>query len=77
MVRLSKLLLVNVCTSILFVLQAITGGWIWIEILGGLRPPLTLLRIHPIIGVILTIFILLHLYMNNKWIKIQLLNQKL
>jgi cytochrome b subunit of formate dehydrogenase len=77
MVKASKLLVVNVCAFILFLMQAITGGWIWIDMLGGLRPPLALLRIHPIGGIVLVVFILLHIYINWKWIKVQLLNQKL
>lgn len=77
MVKLSKLLVVNVCTFILFLLQAATGGWIWIDMLGGIRPPLALLRFHPYNGIVLTAFILIHIYMNWRWIKVQLLNQKL
>jgi cytochrome b subunit of formate dehydrogenase len=77
MAKLSKLLVVNVGVFILFLIQAVTGGWIWIDILGGFRPPLALLRFHPISGIVLTVFILLHIYLNWKWIKVQLLNQKL
>ena len=36
MVKLSKLLVVNVCEFILFLIQAVTGEWIWIAILGGI-----------------------------------------
>jgi cytochrome b subunit of formate dehydrogenase len=77
MINLSKLLAVNVCEFILFSIQIVTGGWIWFDILGGLRPPLALLRLHPFTGVILTVFIMLHIYMNRKWIEVQLLNKKL
>ena len=77
MVKLSKLLVVNVCIFILFLIQAVTGGWIWIDILSGARPPLVLLRLHPYTGIVLTVFILLHIYLNWRWVKVQLLNQKL
>lgn len=77
MVKLSKLQVVNVCTFILFLIQAVTGGWIWIDILTGVRPSLVLLRLHPYNSVILTVFILMHIYLNWRWIKVQLLNQKL
>jgi cytochrome b subunit of formate dehydrogenase len=77
MVKISKLLVVNVCTFILFLIQAVTGGWIWFDILTGVRLPLVLLRLHPYNGVILTVFILIHIYLNWRWIKMQLLNQKL
>ena len=76
MVGLSKLSAVIVCQFILFLVQVVTGGWIWFDILHGFRPPYALLRIHPISGIVLTIFILLHIYMNRKWIKVQLLNRK-
>jgi cytochrome b subunit of formate dehydrogenase len=77
MVKLSKLLVVNVCIFVLFLIQAVTGGWIWIDILSGARPPLVLLRLHPYTGIVLTVFILLHIYLNWRWVKVQLLNQKL
>jgi cytochrome b subunit of formate dehydrogenase len=77
MVKLSKLLVVNVCTIILFLIQAVTGGWIWIDILTGVRPSLVLLRLHPYNGIVLTVFILTHIYLNWRWVKVQILNQKL
>ena len=77
MVKLSKLLVVNVCIFVLFLIQAVTGGWIWIDILSGARPPLVLLRLHPYTGIVLTVFILMHIYLNWRWVKVQLLNQKL
>lgn len=72
MVGLSKLSAVILCQFILFLVQVVTGGWIWFDILHGFRPPFALLRIHPISGIVLTIFILIHIYMNRKWIKVQL-----
>jgi predicted small integral membrane protein len=77
MVKSSKLLAVNVCTFILLAIQAVSGGWIWFDIIEGGRPPVALLRFHPINGLVLTIFILSHMYMNRRWIKAQLLNPKL
>jgi len=77
MVKKSKLLVINVCTFILFLVQIITGGWIWIDFSTGVRPPFNLIRIHPISGIVLTVFVLFHLYMNRNWIKLQLLNKKL
>ena len=77
MVKLSKLLVVNVCIFVLFLILAVTGGWIWIDILSGARPPLVLLRLHPYTGIVLTVFILMHIYLNWRWVKVQLLNQKL
>ncbi len=76
MVKASKLLVINVCTFILFLVQVITGGWIWIDFSTGVQPSLDLIRIHPFNGVILTVFIIFHLYMNRNWIKLQLLNKK-
>jgi cytochrome b subunit of formate dehydrogenase len=75
--KLSKLLVLNVCQFVLFVVQVVTGGWIWFDILEGIRPSIALLRFHPISGIVLTVFILSHIYMNRKWIKVQLFNQKL
>ena len=77
MVKKSKLLVINVCTFILFLVQIITGGWIWIDFSTGIRPPFDLIRIHPFNGVVLTVFIIFHLYMNRNWIKLQLLNKKM
>jgi hypothetical protein len=77
MAKLSKLLAVNVCTFVLFAIQAVSGGWIWFDIVEGIRPPVALLKFHPINGTILTIFILSHIYKNGKWIRAQLLNKKL
>ena len=76
MVKLSKLSAVIVCQFIFFVAQVVTGGWIWFDMMHGFRPPVTLLRFHPISGTVLTVLILSHIYMNRKWIKVQLLNQK-
>ena len=47
----------------------------WIDILGESYH--YLIRIHPINGIVLTIFILSHIYLNRNWIKVQLLNKKL
>jgi len=77
MVKSSKLLIINICIFILFLIQIVTGGWIWIAILSGIRLPLFLIRIHPINGIVLTIFILSHIYLNRNWIRIQLINKKL
>ena len=75
MVKTSKLLVINICTFILFLIQIITGGWIWIDFLTGNRPNLDLIKIHPINGIVLTVFIIFHLYMNRNWIKLQLQNK--
>jgi cytochrome b subunit of formate dehydrogenase len=75
MVKLSKLLAINACTFILFAIQAFSGGWIWFDLLEGIRPPLALLRFHPINGTVLTIFILSHIYMNRIWIRKQLFHR--
>jgi len=56
------------------VIQVLTGGWILFDMVSGSPIPFALLRIHPINGIILTIFILSHIYLNRKWIKAQLLN---
>lgn len=77
MVKSSGLLIINACTFILFLVQVLTGGWIWIDILEGIRPSISLIKFHPINGIVLTVFILFHIYMNRRWIRIQLLNQKL
>jgi predicted small integral membrane protein len=77
MAKLSKLLAVNVCTFILFAIQAVSGYWIWFDIIYGVSPTIALLRFHPINGTVLMIFILSHIYMNRKWIRVQLLGQKL
>lgn len=76
MVKISKLLVVNVCIFILFSIQVITGGWIWIDILSGVRPSLVLLKVHPYNGVVLTAFILMHIYLNWRWVNVQLLSRK-
>lgn len=76
MVKSSGLLVINVCIIILFLVQVLTGGWIWIDFLEGVRPSISLIRFHPINGIILTVFILMHIYMNRRWIRVQLLNQK-
>lgn len=76
MVKASKLVVINVCTFILFLVQVITGGWISIDFATGVRPSPDLIRLHPFNGVILTVFVLFHLYMNRNWIKLQLLNKK-
>jgi predicted small integral membrane protein len=65
-----------ICQFILFIAQVISGGWIWFDMMNGVRPPLYLLRFHPISGTILTAFILLHIYLNRAWIKMQLINLK-
>jgi cytochrome b subunit of formate dehydrogenase len=76
MVKKSKLLVINVCTFILFLVQIITGGWIWIDFTTGVQTSPDLIRIHPFNGIVLTVFIIFHLYMNRNWIKLQLLNKK-
>ncbi len=76
MVKTSKLLVINVCTFILFLIQIITGGWIWIDITRGVQPPFDLIRIHPFNGIVLTVLIIFHMYMNRNWIKLQLLSKK-
>jgi len=76
MVKASKLVVINVCTFILFLVQAITGVWIWIDFSTGVRPSPDLIILHPFNGVVLIVFIIFHLYMNRNWIKLQLLNKK-
>jgi len=77
MAKTSKLSAAIFCQFILFMVQVVTGGWIWFDILEGFRPPIALLRLHPISGIVLTVLILLHIYMNRKWIMVQLHNQKM
>ncbi len=82
------LLVLNICVFVLFLIQATTGGIIWYGDLTNSdesssnaqadEPPHpTLEKFHPINGTILTIFIILHLYMNRKWISTQLLHKQL
>jgi len=73
MFKLSNLLILNICIFILFLVQIITGGWIWYDFTMKMRPSTELIGFHPINGVILTIFIALHVYMNRRWIKTQLM----
>jgi len=57
---------------ILLTLQFFTGGWIYISYLRKLVPPHGIITIPPIIGLGLVIVVLIHLYMNKKWVKMQL-----
>ena len=72
MAKLTKLLVVNVCAFVFLVVQVATGGWILISLYGKMPLNPTLIKIHPISGLALTIFILLHMYLNRSWIKMQL-----
>ncbi|HUI39582.1 MAG TPA: hypothetical protein VLY86_01485 [Methanothrix sp.] len=76
MAKLTKLLVVNVCAFVFLVVQVSTGGWILISIYGKVAPNPVLIKIHPISGLALTTFILLHMYLNRSWIKMQLLRGK-
>lgn len=73
MAKLSNLLILNMCMFILFLIQVITGGWIWYDFTVKIRPPTELIGFHPINGIVLTILVILHLYMNRRWIKTQLM----
>ncbi len=72
MAKLTKLLVVNVCAFILLAVQVATGGWFLISRYEKLAPIPALFQLHPISGLALTIFLLLHIYLNRNWIKMQL-----
>lgn len=72
MAKLTKLLVVNVCAFIFLVVQVATGGWIWVSLYEKMPLNPALFRIHPISGTVLTILLLLHIYLNRNWIKMQL-----
>jgi len=72
MVKPSRLLIINICIFILFLIQVVAGFWIWINFLEGVRPSLSLIRIHQFNGIVLTVFILSHIYLNRNWIRMQL-----
>ena len=72
MVRLSKLFIVNACAFVLLALQIISGGWIYIAYLEKLAIPHGVITFHPINGFVLIVVIILHLYMNKRWIATQL-----
>lgn len=72
MVKLTKLLVVNVCAFIFLVVQVATGGWFLISRYEKLDPIPGLFQLHPISGLALTILLLLHMYLNRGWIKLQL-----
>jgi hypothetical protein len=76
MAKLTKLLVVNVCAFIFLVVQVATGGWLLISLYGKMPLNPTLIKIHPISGLALTTFILLHMYLNRSWIKMQLSRSK-
>ena len=72
MVKQSKLLAVNACAFILLVLQAFTGAWIYIDFHRKLPLPHELITLHPILGLSLIVIVLIHLYMNRRWVAMQL-----
>ncbi len=76
MVRLSKLFALNAIILILLVMQASAGLWLASLDWRGAEPPRALITTHLIVGSTLTILILVHLYMNRRWIRAQLIDRK-
>jgi hypothetical protein len=76
MVKLTGLLVLNVCIFILLIMQASAGIWLWSLDWKGSDPPHALITTHLIVGSTLTVLVLVHLYMNRRWIKAQLLSHK-
>ncbi|MDD1751464.1 MAG: hypothetical protein LUQ38_00035 [Methanotrichaceae archaeon] len=72
MVKRSNLLVVNVCAFFLLALQAFSGGWLYIAHLKKFVPPHAIIAVHPITGMGLIIIILFHMYLNRRWIAMQL-----
>ncbi len=76
MAKLTKLLVVNVFAFIFLVVQVVTGFWILVSLYEKLPVNPALFRVHPISGIALTILLLLHIYLNRSWIKMQLSSGK-
>ncbi len=72
MAKLTKLLVVNVCAIIFLVIQVVTGAWLYVSLYEKLPLNPALIRIHPISGLALTTFLVLHIYLNRSWIWMQL-----
>ena len=72
MAKITKLLVVNVCAFVFLMVQVATGGWLLISRYEKLPLNPTLIQIHPISGLVLTTLLLLHMYLNRSWIKMQL-----
>jgi uncharacterized membrane protein len=76
MVRHSRLLVLNVIIFILLIMQASAGLWLWSLDLRDLEPPRALITTHLMIGLTLTTLVLVHIYMNRRWVRTQLLGDK-
>ena len=72
MVKQSKLLAVNASALTLLILQAFTGAWIYIDFHRKLPVFRGLITLHPIIGLGLIVIVFIHLYMNRRWVVMQL-----
>ena len=72
MVKFSSLLVINTLVFILILIQFISGLIIWYGFEEASFPFAELVEhLHPINGFLLAIFIILHLYMNRRWIRAQ------
>ncbi len=72
MVKLSRLLVLNVIIFILLIMQVSAGLWLASLDWKGAEPPHALITTHLIVGSTLAILVLIHLYMNRRWIRMQL-----
>jgi len=76
MVKKSGLLVLNLSIFILLIIQASLGIWLWSLDWKGSEPPHALITTHLINGLTLTVLVLVHLYMNWRWVRAQLVGNK-
>ena len=73
MARQSWLLVLNLALFLMILMQLITGIRLWLVTLWGWADFNALMSFHLINGLSLATLIAVHLYMNRRWIKIQIM----
>jgi cytochrome b subunit of formate dehydrogenase len=76
MVKQSGLLVLNLVIFVQLILQASLGIRLWSLDVKGIDPSHALITTHLINGSTLIVLVLVHLYMNRRWVRLQLVGPK-